>query len=99
MKMLKELWSSLSQWFLGATACKHDTAGPPDGLEERNLENAAKQEGRREAGTQADSVGQEKSTVSPKKTTVLIMVAPPKDLQQVLQRELLHQTETLVESL
>ncbi len=95
MKMLKELWSSLSQWLLGVTACEHDTAGPPDGKEQ----NAAKKEGQREPGTQADSVGQEKSTVSPKKTTVLIMVVPPKDLQQVLQRELPHQTVTFVERL
>ncbi|XP_016333677.1 calcium-binding mitochondrial carrier protein SCaMC-2-B [Sinocyclocheilus anshuiensis] len=70
------------KWLLRVTACQHDTAGPPDGLKERNLENAAKKEGQREPDTKADSVGQEKSTVSPKKTTVLIMVAPPKDLQQ-----------------
>lgn len=88
--MLKELWSSLSQGLLGVTACKHDIAGPPDGLKERNIENAAQKEGQRGPGTQADSVGQEKSTVFPKKTTVLIMVAPPKDLQQVLQKELPH---------
>lgn len=98
MNMLKELWSSLSQWLLGVTACEHDTAGPPDG-EEQNLQNAAKKEGQREPGTQADFVGQEKSTVSPMKTTVLIMVVPPKDLQQVLQRELPHQTVTFVKRL
>lgn len=81
--MFKELWATLFQGFLGVTACENDTAGPPDALKEQNLENAAKKEGQRDQGTQADSVGQEKSAVSPKKTTVLIMVAPPKDLQQV----------------
>jgi len=88
--MLKELWSSLSQWFLGVTACEHGATGPLDGLKERNVEDAAIKEGQKEPGTQADSVDQVKST-STRKTTVLIMVAPPKDLQQVLQRELPHQ--------
>lgn len=99
MKMLKELWSSLSRWFLGVTACENGTTGPPNGLEERNIEEAAIKEGQKKPDTQADSVGQVKSPVSTRKTTVLIMVAPPKDLQQVLQREFPHQTEQFVESL
>ncbi|XP_051749242.1 calcium-binding mitochondrial carrier protein SCaMC-2-B isoform X3 [Ctenopharyngodon idella] len=82
MKMLKELWSSLSQWFLGVTACEDGTTGPPNGLEERNVEDVAIKEGQKKPDTQADSIGQVKSAVSARKTTVLIMVAPPKDLQQ-----------------
>lgn len=96
MKMLKELWSSLSQWFLGVTACEDGTTGPPNGLEERNVEDVAIKEGQKKPDTQADSIGQVKSAVSARKTTVLIMVAPPKDLQQVLQREFPHQTKQFV---
>lgn len=91
--MLKDLWSSLSRWFLGVTACQRGTTGSTDGLAHRNVEDSAKKDDQGEPGTPADSAGQKKSVAPPRKTTVLIMVAPPKDLQQVLQGELAYQID------
>lgn len=83
------MWSSMSQWILGVTACEPGTTVPPDELQEQRVEGTAIKEGQEEQAVPVDSVGKDGSTgtTSTKKTTVLIMVAPPKDLQQVLQRE------------
>ncbi|KAI7813378.1 putative calcium-binding mitochondrial carrier protein SCaMC-2-B [Triplophysa rosa] len=84
MELLTKMWFSLSQWILGVTTCERGTTMPPDELQEQRVEGTAIKEGQKEQAIQVDSAGQDgsKGTASTKKTTVLIMVAPPKELQQ-----------------
>lgn len=70
--MLPEMWSSMRQWFLGSSTV------------EKNEQNVANPRPK-EHSMLADSGGkkQDNGPTPAKKTTVLILVAPPKDLQQV----------------
>lgn len=71
-KMLLEMWSSVRRWFLGSSTAEKN---------EQNVTNQRQMEG----SMQADSGGeqQENGPTPSKKTTVLILVAPPKELQEV----------------
>lgn len=68
------MWSSMRRWFLGSS--------PAEKKNEQNVENLRQ----KEQSTLGDSGGekQENGPMPAKKTTVLILMAPPKDLQQVL---------------
>lgn len=69
--MLPEMWSSVRQWFLRTAAAEKD---------EQNVANP----GQKEHSMPADSGGgKQENEPTPAKKTVLMLVAPPKDLQQV----------------
>lgn len=67
------MWLSMRRWFLGSSTAEKN---------EQNVSNPRQ----KEDSMLADSGGkmQESGPTAAKKTTVLILVAPPKDLQQVL---------------
>lgn len=70
--MLAEMWSSMRRWFSGSST------------NEKNEQNVANPR-QTECSMLVDSGGEkQKEDVTPaKKTTVLILVTPPKELQQV----------------
>lgn len=75
-RMLQGLWESLSRWIVG-----RDMVGRQPGAEaEGGDRNSGKVKEERPG-----SGGSEEESTGAKRTTVLIMVAPPQGLQQVLQ--------------
>lgn len=83
--MLRDMLSFLCQRLFGSTQCK-----PVEGqLPGENPTGTAGNNGELHAGLQGNILHSSacketgRGNVTPKKTTVLIMVAPPTDLQQV----------------
>ena len=79
--MLKDMLSFLCQSLFGMTQCTPGETQLPGEKETEAIGNCRKlQAGVHE---KAESKESSRSTGTPKKTTVLIMVAPPSDFQQV----------------
>lgn len=73
LKMLPEMWSSMRRWFLGSLTA------------EKNEQNVANPRQKDHSVLEASAGEKQENGPTPaKKTTMLILMAPPKDLQQVL---------------
>lgn len=71
--MLPEMWSSMRRWFLGSLTA------------EKNEQNVANPRQKDHSVLEASAGEKQENGPTPaKKTTMLILMAPPKDLQQVL---------------
>lgn len=71
--MLPEMWSSMRRWFLGSLTA------------EKNEQNVANPRQKDHSVLEASAGEKQENGPTPaKKSTMLILMAPPKDLQQVL---------------